>query len=117
MAYAEVTGSLFDAPTTSTIAHCVSQGLKMGAGIAREFIARYGERMRTEILTNARQHPLPNNPEKTRRQGVVGEAIRTPQKDFVVYNLITKEHYYGKPNYVCVNVCRCGHGNTNAYVR
>jgi O-acetyl-ADP-ribose deacetylase (regulator of RNase III) len=38
----QVSGDLFDAPADAALAHCVSQCLTMGKGIAVRFKQRYG---------------------------------------------------------------------------
>ena len=38
----EIKGDLFSAPSTSSLAHCISQDCKLGAGIAKLFRQRFG---------------------------------------------------------------------------
>jgi hypothetical protein len=40
--FEEISGSLFNAPSLSSLAHCVSSDLKMSRGIARVFRHKFG---------------------------------------------------------------------------
>ena len=78
-------GDLFvDNPDlTCSLAHCVSRDLSMGAGIAPLFIKKFG---RKDELFQA--------------NAKIGQAaiLNCDQNKFI-YNLVTKEKYYGKPTY------------------
>ena len=80
-----VYGDLFvDNPDpTSSLAHCVSRDLKMGAGIAPLFVKKFGRK-----------------DELFRANAKIGQAaiLNCDQNKFI-YNLVTKEKYYGKPTY------------------
>jgi O-acetyl-ADP-ribose deacetylase (regulator of RNase III) len=70
---------------TGSLAHCVSEDLHMGKGIAVEFKQRFGN---VDYLKS--QNSTPG-----------GLAILPYNKDFIYY-LVTKEKYYGKPSYETV---------------
>ena len=40
MTFREISGNLFDAPKDFYLAHCISGDYALGAGIAKEFVAR-----------------------------------------------------------------------------
>ena len=48
--FKEIFGSLFNAPSMSALAHCVSADLKMSRGIARDFKEKFGnlEKLQTQ---------------------------------------------------------------------
>jgi hypothetical protein len=71
-------------------AHCISKDLKMGAGIARQFIGRYGTIQRDVLQKENKNKNI--NIGKTLKSYVVN-----PQ--FVAYHLVTKESYWLKPTY------------------
>ena len=68
------------------MAHCVSEDMKMGAGIALQFRDMMSGEDMKELLSQKRK---------------VGEvAILRPEgRESFVYNLVTKERYYQKPAY------------------
>ena len=78
-----------------TINGLISADFALGAGIAKEFTKRG---VKKELL---------------RRYGIyadssvwVGKALETHATDWNwEYNLVTKEHYWGKPNYVTLEMC------------
>jgi hypothetical protein len=81
----EKLGDLFAEPDANCLAHCISEDCRMGAGIAAQFAARFGAhdyRRRTKALEKS-----------------VGEiaVLASPDAKRVIYNLITKKHYYDKP--------------------
>ena len=86
---------LFSVPKDYSLVHCISADFALGAGIAKEFNKRG---VKKELL---------------RRYGVyadssvwVGKALDTHATDWNwEYNLVTKEHYWGKPNYVTLEMC------------
>ncbi len=75
-------GDLFTSPENVSLAHCVSQDLKMGAGIALIFKKKFG--MVQQLLSL--------------KEKVGGVAILEDNHRFIYY-LITKERYFKKPNY------------------
>ena len=78
----EIRGDLFSAPSRSSLAHCISKDCKLGAGIAKIFRQRFG---RVDEL---------------QRMGTgVGGVSPLKVNDRFVYNLVTKEHFWGKPTY------------------
>ena len=103
MTYTEFEADLFTAPGNAVLAHCISQDLKMGAGIAAAIVARYGHGLRDEIVKNSESRRV-DGTDKIRRQVWVGDAVRTPQKDYVLYNLITKKQYFDKPTHDSLNL-------------
>ena len=86
---------LFSVPKDYSLVHCISADFALGAGIAKEFTKRGVKR---ELL---------------RRYGIyadssvwVGKTLETHATDWNwEYNLVTKEHYWGKPNYVTLEMC------------
>ena len=86
---------LFSVPKDYSLVHCISADFALGAGIAKEFTKRG---VKNELL---------------RRYGIyadssvwVGKALETHATDWNwEYNLVTKEHYWGKPNYVTLEMC------------
>ncbi|KAL3882035.1 hypothetical protein ACJMK2_028415 [Sinanodonta woodiana] len=75
-------GDLFDCPKTDSLAHCVSQDLKMGKGIAVTFKKKFGQ------------------VEELKRQAKkVGEIAYLQKDGRYIYYLITKEKANHKPVY------------------
>ena len=80
----EKVGDLFAEPGVTHLAHCISADCKMGAGIAKTFVARFGP-------SSFRQRVAAMAP-------VVGCVVTLPtESGKTVYNLVTKENYYDKP--------------------
>jgi len=80
----EKRGDLFAEPGVTHLAHCISADCKMGAGIAKSFVARFGP-------TSFRRRVAAMSP-------VVGSIVSiSTESGKTVYNLITKEKYYDKP--------------------
>ena len=78
----EIKGDLFSAPPTSSLAHCISQDCKLGAGIAKLFRQRFG---RVDDL---------------QRMGTaVGGVSLLQVNDRFIYNLVTKKNFWEKPTY------------------
>ena len=76
----ERTGDLFSAPSTTSLAHCISMDCAMGKGIAKQFSERFGR------------------VDEIKRQVVkVGGVAILKVKERYVYNLVTKEKYFEKP--------------------
>jgi len=67
---------------SGSLAHCVSEDLEMGKGIAVEFKNRFGH-----VDDLQAQNAKPG-----------GLAVLSYNNDFIYY-LVTKEKYYGKPTY------------------
>lgn len=79
----ETKGDLFKlAPDTASIAHCVSQCLTMGKGIAVQFKSRFGQ------VDQLRE-----------QKRAVGDVAVLKDNGRYVYYLVTKAVYYGKPTY------------------
>jgi len=72
-----IQGNLFDT-ADECIAHCVSADLKLGLGIAKEVKSRY---------------PL------LPMHAKIGKAYGMYNENMLVYHLVTKRFYYGKPTY------------------
>lgn len=83
MQYTEVYQDLFTVDNSYVFAHCISQDCAMGAGIAVEFVKR---------LPYLRESIRMQNPQ-------IGDAVFYHHNGFLLYNLITKKHYYNKPTY------------------
>mmetsp|Transcript_7694 Transcript_7694/g.18129 ORF Transcript_7694/g.18129 Transcript_7694/m.18129 type:complete len:237 (-) Transcript_7694:135-845(-) len=80
----EIKGDLFSCPKSASLAHCVSEDLRLGKGIAKLFRDKFG------------------GVDEMRRQSVkVGgvAVIRRPGGGAYVYNLVTKEKFWQKPTY------------------
>lgn len=77
-----VKGDLLSSPTDISLAHCVSQDLKMGKGIAVQFKNKFGN-----VDKLYEQHKK------------IGEVACIKINDRYIFNLITKERYFNKPNY------------------
>ena len=78
----EIKGDLFSAPSTSSLAHCISQDCKLGAGIAKLFRQRFG---RVDDLQ--------------RMETAVGGVSLLQVNDRFIYNLVTKKNFWEKPTY------------------
>ena len=79
----EEKGDLFSVEDSSPVfAHCVSSDGKMDAGIAKQFVRRYGNGLRNSV-----------------EEFEVGDAAPYKNGDTKVYNLITKEKYWKKPTF------------------
>ena len=75
-----VRGDLFTCPPTSSMAHCVSQDLRMTQGIAHRFRTVFG---RVEDLCSQ----LPR----------VGGVVYLTLSNSFIYYVITKKYFYQKP--------------------
>ena len=83
----EKTMDLFDPNLGEyVLAHCVSLDFAMGAGIAKEFVKRH-----PDMKQYCRKVVQTEDVE-------VGDTIRYENEFGIVYNLITKENYWNKPN-------------------
>jgi hypothetical protein len=80
--YQEIQGDLFLCPEDAALAHCVSQDLRMGKGIAVDFKRKFGK---VQDLMDQNK--------------VVGEVALLKHKERFVYYLVTKERYWNKPTY------------------
>ncbi len=76
----EIKGDLFMSQTS--LAHCVSADLKMGAGIAKIFRDKFGGI--DELLSQEPQ---------------VGKALYLKNENHYIFYLVTKEKYWQKPTY------------------
>ena len=75
-------GDLFSAPSSASLAHCISRDCKLGKGIAKIFREKFG---RIREIENCKAG--------------VGDIAVLPDGSRFIYNLVTKERYYGKPTY------------------
>ena len=78
----EVQGDLFTCPDSSSLAHCISEDVRMGKGIATVFKKKFG---RVAEIRSQRQRPG-------------GVAVLKCENRFVYY-LVTKQKYFHKPTY------------------
>lgn len=79
MTYIEIKADLFSVLQDYYLAHCISADYKMGAGIAKDFEARF------KLRSKLKQMPVTAK----YRAMLVGR----------VFNLVTKEKYWHKPTY------------------
>ncbi|XP_060701159.1 ADP-ribose glycohydrolase OARD1-like [Hemiscyllium ocellatum] len=77
-----VTGDLFKCPEEETLAHCISEDIRMGAGIAVVFKQKF--QSVEELLSQKKK---------------VGDVAVLKTKQRYVYYLITKKAAYQKPTY------------------
>lgn len=80
MIYFEIKKDLFRMSGDYYLAHCISSDLAMGAGIAVQFEKRFNL-----------QHEI----HKVRKNNLFPDCVLTGR----VFNLITKNRYWGKPTY------------------
>ena len=90
----EVIGDLFTA--TTSLAHCISCDIVMGAGIAKIFKSKFGgvDELKRQSAAQGRR---------------TGGTLSLARDGRRIYYLITKEVYRDKPTYASVEVC---HTNT-----
>lgn len=101
----EVKGDLFHSLDSKcmALAHCVSEDLVMGKGIAVEFKHRFGRL--PELCA-----------QKPKVGGVVSLTHQMPTGRKEIYYLITKAKYWGKPTYKTLESSlrtMCAHATTN----
>ncbi|XP_028265566.1 ADP-ribose glycohydrolase OARD1 [Parambassis ranga] len=77
-----VTGNLFSCPEDEALAHCISEDIRMGAGIAVMFKKRFG-----------------GVPELKEQKKQTGQYAVLTRDDRFVYYLITKKKASQKPTY------------------
>ena len=75
-------GDLFSSPSSSSLAHCISVDCRLGKGIAKIFREKFG---RINEIKECKAK--------------VGEIAVLRDRSRFIYNLVTKEKYYGKPSY------------------
>lgn len=86
MSLIEVDGNLFE--SKESLAHCVSQDLHMGAGIAVTFKQSFGR------------------VDKLIEQGKkIGDVAYIEDKGRFIFYLVTKKRYYDKPTYDSLSSC------------
>ena len=80
----EVKGDLFSCPKIVSLAHCVSEDLRLGKGIAKIFRDKFGgiDEMRRQSVKTG---------------GVA--VLRRPGGNAFVFSLVTKEKFWQKPTY------------------
>jgi len=88
LCFTEIKGDLFQCNQNISLAHCVSQDLKMGMGIAVEFKKQFKG---TGELTDQNKE--------------VGECAYLKRDSRYIFYLITKKVYNHKPNYVVLEKC------------
>ncbi|XP_065225240.1 uncharacterized protein LOC135849030 [Planococcus citri] len=72
------------------LAHCVSQDLRMSAGIARDFVRHFGGR---EMLLTQPHNVGEVATLKRKVEGTVSQG------HYIIFCVVTKIHYYDKPTY------------------
>ncbi len=75
-------GDLFNESSSTSLAHCISQDIKLGAGIAKKFREIFGPKFISNI--------------ESQKVKVGGVAIYSDSKRFI-YNLVTKKFFFDKP--------------------
>jgi len=86
----EVKGDLFAASTNNSLAHCVSEDLKMSKGIADTFRKNFGQ--------------VNNLVSQNKKVGEVAH-ICDPINGQHVFYMITKSRYFEKPSYEALFMC------------
>jgi len=81
----EVGGNLFDASNKYSLCHCVSKDLAMSAGIATQFLKRFGGK-KTLLAQRA----------KVGESASLGSGMHSRGKSSIYY-LVTKQKYHSKP--------------------
>ncbi|XP_066982552.1 ADP-ribose glycohydrolase OARD1-like isoform X2 [Macrobrachium rosenbergii] len=79
----EVNGDLFSCSETTSLAHCISQDVRMGKGIATLFKSKFGGVQ--ELLDQGCKS---------------GDVAVLKRSQRFVYYLVTKERYWHKPTYL-----------------
>ncbi|XP_072016064.1 ADP-ribose glycohydrolase OARD1-like [Amphiura filiformis] len=80
--FKEVKGDLFKCPASHSLAHCISEDIRMGKGIATIFKKKFG------------------GVEDLKKQGVkTGSVAVLKREGRFIYYLITKDKYWQKPTY------------------
>ncbi|KAK4292647.1 hypothetical protein Pmani_034602 [Petrolisthes manimaculis] len=82
-AITDVRGDLFTCPDGTSLAHCISQDIRMGKGIATHFKAKFGG---VQELTEQGKKP--------------GDVAVLKRGQRHIYYLVTKERYWHKPTYL-----------------
>jgi Predicted phosphatase homologous to the C-terminal domain of histone macroH2A1 len=77
-----IEGDLFSCPKDECMAHCVSEDLKMGAGIAVLFKKNFGQ-----------------VDELKRQNVIIGKCAILKLENRFIYYLVTKAKFYQKPTY------------------
>lgn len=88
MKYQVVNGDLMTAPRGNVLVHCISADCALGAGIAKTIDAAYN--MREKIYDYYPDDLIE-----------VGSALLVED----VFNLVTKQNYWGKPTYATLEEC------------
>ncbi|KAK3920027.1 ADP-ribose glycohydrolase OARD1 [Frankliniella fusca] len=83
-----IQGNLLDAPPHYCLAHCISEDLKMGAGVARTIQETFS--VRGELV---------------RQSHSIGTAPLTTRGGRAVYHLVTKKRFSDKPEYGALEAC------------
>lgn len=94
MKYNEQKGDLFNLDGKYALAHCISLDCAMGAGIAVAFDQKF-KGMKNECKRHLDKYGA-SVPNIYMFEGIGGR---------IVFNLITKKVYYGKPTYQTITKC------------
>ena len=111
MILTEIHGDLFSAPHDCFFAHCISGDYALGAGIAKTFEAKYGLRQKLQSA-----YPIPKRFDtNTAIKAAMSGKLNSSQdcykdatyRNYIgrallidhVFNLVTKERYWMKPDY------------------
>jgi hypothetical protein len=93
MIYREITKDLFSVSDEYVLTHCISSDFALGAGIAKDFAAKYN--VKNELMDKfpTFEQFFSDNRKTDRNYGccIKTTSIRP------VYNLVTKQCYYNKP--------------------
>ena len=92
MTYKEIKRDLFTMPSDFYYVHCISSDFALGAGIAKTFRDR-------GVKTYLKYHYSDTVWHNTGFALRAEMASKTNDSNIVVFNLVTKHHYYDKPTY------------------
>lgn len=93
MTYNEEKGNLFELPNSYSLVQCIAQNDNWKQGIVIQFAKNF------KGLKNYCINQIKNNNLKAPC------VIPYNNKDILIFNLVTKKKYNGKPNYMTVSIC------------
>ena len=95
----EESRDVFSVPEEYYLAHCVSSDFALGAGIAVQFVSRFGTRdvLRSQFPWYERYW---TERASSNKDGVFGDCLMAGR----VLNLVTKRSYWNKPTYASMRM-------------